>query len=148
MERDLKQLSRGLHGINRARNFLFFSGKRNAFKDKTKAKTRKGNVPHFVYKTTCFVVLLSGLLFFFLFSFFLLFFDRPPGTAGLVTQNAYLALDVKVLRHAQQLQHLFRKLSPADNVAGEAKYTQTFFLHSSGANLNLCLTNAGVKSDT
>ena len=35
-----------------------------------------------------------------------------------------LLLDVKVLRHAQQLEHLLRKLSPADIVAGEAKYTK------------------------
>ena len=59
-----------------------------------------------------------------------------------------LHLDVKVLRHAQQLQHLLRKLSPADIVAGETKYTKSVFLHSSGANLNLCLSNARVKSDT
>ena len=59
-----------------------------------------------------------------------------------------LHLDVKVLRHAQQLQHLLRKLSPADIVAGEAKYTKSVLLHSSGANVNLCLTNARVKSDT
>ena len=59
-----------------------------------------------------------------------------------------LPLDVKVLRHAQQLQHLLRKLSPADIVPGEAKYTKNVLLHSSGANLNLCLTNARVRSDT
>jgi len=38
-----------------------------------------------------------------------------------------LPLGVKVLRHAQQLQHLLRKLSPADIVAGEAKYTKVSF---------------------
>ena len=59
-----------------------------------------------------------------------------------------LPLDVKVLRHAQQLQHRLRKLPPADIVAGEAKYTKSVFLHSSGGNLNLCLTNARVESDT
>ena len=59
-----------------------------------------------------------------------------------------LPLDVKILRHAQQLQHLLRKLSSADIVAGEAKYTKSVFLHSSDASLNLCLTNAKVKSDT
>ena len=47
-----------------------------------------------------------------------------------------------------QDQHLLRKLSPVDIVASEAKYTKSVFLHSSGANLNLCLTNARVKSDT
>ena len=52
-----------------------------------------------------------------------------------------LPLDVKVLGHAQLLQHLLRKLSSADIVAGEAKHTRSGFLHSSGANLNLCLTN-------
>ena len=46
-----------------------------------------------------------------------------------------LPLGVEVLRHAQQLQHLLRKLSPADIVTGEAKYTKSVFLHSSGANL-------------
>ena len=59
-----------------------------------------------------------------------------------------LHLDVKVLRDAQQLQHLLRKLSPVHIVAGEAKYTKSILLHSSGANVNLCLTNARVKSDT
>ena len=54
-----------------------------------------------------------------------------------------LYLDTKVLRHAQKLQHLL-----ADIVVGEAKHTKSVFLHSSGANLNLCLTYASVKSDT
>ena len=61
-ERKLKQLSRGLHAINRALNFFnFFWGKRNASQDKTKAKTRKLKGPHFVSKTTCFVVVFSSL---------------------------------------------------------------------------------------
>ena len=59
-----------------------------------------------------------------------------------------LPLHEKVLRHAQQLEHLFKKLSPSDIVAGEGKYTKSVFLNSSGANLNLCLTNARVSSDT
>ena len=59
-----------------------------------------------------------------------------------------LPLDVKVLRHAQQFQHLLRKLSPADTVRSEAKYTKSVFLHYSGAILNQCLTNARVKTDT
>ena len=46
-----------------------------------------------------------------------------------------LPLDVEVLRHTQQLQPLLRKLSPADIVAGEAKYTKGVFLHFSGADL-------------
>jgi len=46
-----------------------------------------------------------------------------------------LPLGVEVLRHAQQLQHLLRKLSPADIVTGEAKYTKNVFLHSSGNKL-------------
>ena len=65
-------------------------------------------------------------------------FDGPPGTAGLVTQHRHvspLPLGVEVLRHAQQLQHLLRKLSPADIVTGEAKYTKNVFLHSSGNKL-------------
>ena len=43
MEMDLKQLSRGLHGINRAlpKKQQHFLRERNAFQDKTKAKTRK-----------------------------------------------------------------------------------------------------------
>ena len=36
-------------------------------------------------------------------------------------------LDVKVLRHAQQLRHLLRKLSSADIIASEAKYTKSVF---------------------
>ena len=59
-----------------------------------------------------------------------------------------LHLDVKILRHAQQLQGRLRKLSPADVVVGEAKYTKSILPHSSGANLNLCLTSDRVKSDT
>ena len=35
-----------------------------------------------------------------------------------------LHFSVNVLRHTQQLQYLLRKLSPADIVAGEAKYTK------------------------
>ena len=56
-------------------------------------------------------------------------------------------LDVEVLRHAQQLQdqQLLWKLSPVDIVASEARYTKNVFLHSSGANLNLCLSNARVR---
>ena len=48
---------------------------------------------------------------------------------------ATLPLDVELLRHAQQLQHQLKKLSPADIVADEAKYTKSVFLHSSGASL-------------
>ena len=58
-----------------------------------------------------------------------------------------LPLDVELLRHAWQLEHLLRKLSLADIVAGEAKYTKclsAFFRRQS----NLRLTNARVKSDT
>ena len=58
-----------------------------------------------------------------------------------------LSLDVKVLRHAQQLQHLLCKLSPAEIIASEAKHTRSVFLHSSGANLNPCLTNVRVKPE-
>ena len=46
-----------------------------------------------------------------------------------------LPLDVELLRHAQQLQNLFTKILPADIVAVKAKYTKSFFLHSSGANV-------------
>ena len=46
-----------------------------------------------------------------------------------------LPLDVELLRHAWQLEHLLRKLSPADIVTGEAKYTKSVFLHSSGNKL-------------
>ena len=88
--------------------------------------------------------LLSLLLLLFLFFFSLV--DHQALRDWLRNMST-LPLDVKVLRHSQQLQHLLRKLSPADIVAGEAKYIKSVFLHSSVANLNLCLTNARVKSD-
>jgi len=99
--------------------------------DKTKAKPRQ----------LVLLLLFSSLLLLYLFVFSLALRDW-------LHYMSTLPLDVKVLRHAQQLQHLLRKLSPADIVAGDAKYTKNFFLHSSGANLNLCLTNARVRSDT
>ena len=46
---------------------------------------------------------------------------------GLVTQHVYLAFQCESTPFSvkvQQLQHLLRKLSPADIVAGEAKYTK------------------------
>ena len=64
-------------------------------------------------------------------------FVGPSGAAGLQDMSN-LPLDVEVLRHAQQLQdqHLLRKLSPADIIASEAKYTKSVFVYSSGSNLD------------
>ena len=78
---------------------------------------------------------------------YFLIHDGPPGTVGLHSMST-LPLDVEVLRHVQQLQdqHLLRKLSTVDIVTSKAKYTKSVFLHSSGANLNLRLTNARVKT--
>jgi len=97
-----------------------------------KAKTRKWNFPRFVSKTICFVVV-------FLCVCFLCFFSPPFMDHQALLDSFHnmstLPLGVEVLRHAQQLQHLLRKLSPADIVTGEAKYTKSVFLHSSGANV-------------
>ena len=93
--------------------------------------------------------LLSGLLFCFCFSFFSLFFDGPPGTAGLVTQHVYLAFGCESTQtRTTASADLLRNLSPVDVVASEANYTKSVFLHSSGANLNLCLTYARLKTNT
>ena len=59
-----------------------------------------------------------------------------------------LPLDVELLRHAQQFQHLPRKLLPANIVAGEAKYTKMCLSAFFRRQPNLRLTNARVKSDT
>jgi len=74
------------------------------------------------------LLLFSGLLW-----FLFCFFDGPLGTAGFITQHVYLAFQCESTPFSvkvQQLQHLLRKLSPADIVAGEAKYTKSVFLHS------------------
>ena len=82
------KLSRGLHGIKRALKKKKKKGggggggnKRNAFQDKTKSKTRKWNVPHFVSKTTCFVAVAFWFAIAVLFSFrvFLWWTTRPRG---------------------------------------------------------------------
>ena len=108
-ERNLKQLSRGLHGINRALNVCFL--------------TRKRKDAHFV-----------GVVFSLLFFFPFTLMDHQALQDWLHDMST-LSLDVELLRHTQQLQHLLRKLLPADIVAGEAKYTKSVFLQSSGANL-------------
>ena len=89
--------------------------------------------------------LIDQRLFSFL-SFFSLMDHQAP--RDWLRNMSTLPLDVEVLRHAQQLQYLLRKLSPVDIVASEGKYTKSVFLHSLGASLNLCLTNARVKTDT
>ena len=107
MEMDLKQLSRGLHGINRAlpKKQQHFLRELNAFQDKTKAKTRKWNVPPFVSNTTCFAV----VFWFVVVSFFFSLNDHTALRDWLHNMST-LPLDMKVLRHAQQLEHLLRKL--------------------------------------
>ena len=62
---------------------------------------------------------------------FVFFFDGPPGTAGLLTQHVYLAFGCENTQ-----------------TRTAAQYTKSVFLHCSGSNLNLCLTNARVKRDT
>ena len=85
-----------------------------------------------------FVVVVALLCFCFCL-FFFLFFDGSPGTAGLVTQHVYLAFGCENTQ---------TRTAASTSDASEAKYTESVFLHYSGANLNLCLTNAKVKRDT
>ena len=86
MERDLKQLSRGLDGINRALK----KKKRKKWKRNVKTKKLKCS-SFFVSKTTCFVVVVFCLLLLFLLFLLSFLFDGPLGIAGLVTQYVYLA---------------------------------------------------------
>ena len=69
MERDLKQLSRGLHGMNRALNYFFFLFQGDATHFKTKRQTEQENEMFLIlYPRQPVLLLFSGLLLF-LFSF-------------------------------------------------------------------------------
>ena len=128
-ERDLKQLSRGFHGIPHAVTHA-------------PPPPPKGNAMHFKTKQASVWHKQNKIN-----DHYFLIHDGPPGTVRLHSMST-LPLDVEVLRHAQQLQvqHLLKELSTVDIVTSKAKYTKSVFLHSSGANLNLCLTNARVKT--
>ena len=142
--------SEGLHGINRALIFIFlffyFLGKRSASEDKTKAKTRKGKGPHFVSKTTCFVGVVFSLLF--CCCSFFLFFDGPPGTAGLVTRHVYLAFGCGSTQTrtaaSKSVYEDFTCWHRCRRSKVHKKCLSAFFRHQP----NLRLTNARVKSDT
>ena len=130
----MKQLFRGLHGINRALIFFFFFFRETAhLKTKQRQKQEKEKVLILYPKQPVSLILFSGCCFVVvLFSFSLM--DHQALQDWLHDMST-LPLDVELLRHAQQLQNLFTKILPADIVAGEAKYTKSAFLHSSGANL-------------
>ena len=67
MEMDLKQLSRGLHSINRALKLLFFKGNATHFKTKQRQK-QENEMFLILYPRQPVLLLFSGLLLF-LFSF-------------------------------------------------------------------------------
>jgi len=71
----------------------------------------------------------------FFLSFYFYFLTDHQALQDWLHDMSTLPLDVEIHRHAQLLQHLLRKLLPADIVADEAKYTKSVFLHSSGASL-------------
>ena len=81
----MKQLSRGLQGINSA---LFKNSQGIATCLKTKQRQKQENEMFIILYPRQHVLLFYRLFsFFFSFFFFLLFFDGPPSTAGLVTQH-------------------------------------------------------------
>ena len=84
-ERNLKQLSRGLHGINRALNVCVFRETQRISRQ-NKGKNKKTKRCSFRW---CRFLLVFFFSFFFFF-FSSVFFDGPPGTAGLVTRHVYL----------------------------------------------------------
>ena len=122
-ERDLKQLSRGLHGIKRA-----LKKRRKKKKKKqtqriprqNEGKNQKMKCSSFciqdnLFCCCCFLVCCCCFLFVFVF-----FFDGPPGLAGLVTHD-YLA---------SGCENTQTRTAALTSVASEAKYTKsvsTFF---------------------
>ena len=96
-------------------------GNATHFKAK-RAKTRKLMVPRFVSKTTCFCCCFLVCCCCCCCCFSSL--RDQQALRDWLHNTSTLPLNVKVLRHAQQLQHLLRKLSPADIVGGEANYTE------------------------
>ena len=94
----LKQVSRGLHGINRALKKKKKKKKKKAFQVKTKAKTIKLNVFHFIslltsYPNVCFFVLFFSSI----------FYMEHQVLRNWLHNMSTLVLAVKVLRHVQQL---------------------------------------------
>ena len=85
----MKQLSRGLHAINRALNFFNFLGG-NATHLKTKQKRKQENSKVLILYPKQLVLLLFSRRCFVVVGVFL-FFHGPPGTAGLLTQHVCLA---------------------------------------------------------
>ena len=129
---------------------FFFKRETQRISRRNKGKNKKSKCSSFCIQDNlyccCFLVCCRSFCCCY-FSF--LYFVGPPGTAGLVTQHVYLAngCESTQTRTAASTSALgsFHLLTSSQAKQSTPKKA---FLHSAGANLNLCLTNARVKSDT